>query len=56
MKTPFELQNEYAEFQWEAAKASKDFADAYNKLSPENKMRFQNELISAVMFQIAQHQ
>ena len=56
MKTVFELQNEYAEFQWKVAKASQDFADAYDKLSHENKVRFQNELISALLFQIAQHQ
>ena len=56
MKTVFELQNEYAEFQWKAMKASKEFSDAYNKLSPENKMRFQKELISALLFQAARHQ
>ncbi len=37
-------EREYQEFLAKTMKASKDFVDDYNKLSPTNKARFQKEL------------
>ena len=37
-------EREYQEFLAKTMKASKDFVDHYNKLSPTNKARFQKEL------------
>lgn len=37
-------EREYQEFLAKTMKASKDFVDDYNKLSPTNKVRFQKEL------------
>ncbi len=37
-------EREYQEFFAKTMKASKDFVDDYNKLSPTNKVRFQKEL------------
>ncbi len=37
-------ERKYQEFLAKTMKASKDFVDDYNKLSPTNKARFQKEL------------
>ena len=37
-------ESEYQEFLFKTMKASKEFVDDYNKLSPQNKLRFQHEL------------
>lgn len=37
-------EKEYQEFFAKTIKASKELVDDYNKLSPNNKLRFQNDL------------
>ena len=46
MKTIQELEQEYNEFKVKVLKASNDFANEINKLSPENRERFKNEMLN----------
>ena len=46
MKTIQELEQEYNEFKVKVLKASNDFANKINKLSPENRERFKNEMLN----------
>ena len=44
MKSLEELAKEYQEFIVKVSKASKDFSDAVNSLSPQNLERFKREM------------
>ena len=46
MKTIQELEQEYNEFKAKVLKASNDFVNEINKLSPENRERFKNEMLN----------
>ncbi|MCI5497685.1 MAG: hypothetical protein MR412_03760 [Firmicutes bacterium] len=46
MKTIQELEQEYNEFKVKVLKASNDFVNEINKLSPENRERFKNEMLN----------
>lgn len=46
---------EYQEFLAKTMKASKEFVDDYNKLSPTNKSRFQQELEIRLGLEIAKN-
>ena len=43
-------EREYQIFFAKAIKAGKEFADDYNKLSPNNKLKFQNDLRNQAAF------
>lgn len=46
MKTIQELEQEYNEFKVKVLKASNDFVNEINKLSPENQERFKKEMLN----------